>query len=97
MLNKTYLGEVVTGLLIVARSIDHNAVDANGDNIRAGLLQGLRDLEGELQLGSEVNWKAQGAPANTVQVDYGTLTRLHAAADQLAIAMDHLPEADNDK
>lgn len=95
-MNKTYLGEIITGLLIVARSIDHNAVDANGDNIRANLLQGLRDIEGELQLGSEVNWKAQGAIADTVQVDRGTLARLHAAADQLAIAMDHLPEVQHD-
>ena len=96
MLNKTYLGEIVTGLLIIARSIDRDTVDANGDNIRAGLLQGLRDLESVLQLGSEVNWQAQGALADTVQVDRGTLTRLHTAADQLAIAIEHLPGADHD-
>lgn len=96
MLNKTYLGEVVTGLVIIAHSVPEGLTDANGDNIRDGLMQGLHDAADELELGSEADFNAQGAIADIVTVDREKLAQVQGFGDALAAALEELPRGDAD-
>lgn len=96
MLNKTYLGEVITGLVIIAHSVPEGLTDANDDNIRAGLLQGLHDAANELKLDNEVNFNAQGSVANVVMVNRSRLAQVQSFGDALAAALEELPRGDAD-
>lgn len=62
-MNKQAQGELMTYLVITARSIPEDLRDANGDPIQAGMMQLLHDLAAELELGREVHWDAEGSPA----------------------------------
>lgn len=97
MLNKTNLGDLFTGLVILTHSIPETLTDANGDNLRDCFMQTLRDAEAELDLGREVNWDAAGEPADVVPVDRQTLHQLDLAADRLAEIVEAVPRGDRDE
>lgn len=91
MINKTALGEYFTGLVILAHSIPADLTDANGDNLRDCFIQTLHDAEDELDLGNEVNWDAEGEPADVVAINRNSLASIQAIARDLAMIVEESP------
>ncbi|WP_390409924.1 hypothetical protein [Lacticaseibacillus jixiensis] len=91
MLNKATLGEYFTGLVILSKAIPESLTDANGDPVRAGIWQQLHDAADELELGAEVEWDAQGEPADVVEVPRTLLRQVHEAGDELSLVLADLP------
>lgn len=92
MLNKTALGEYFTGLVILTKAIPDTLTDADGDPVRDCIEQTLHDAADELELGQEVNWNAQGAPADVVPVDRRALARVQSVANELALVVEAIPQ-----
>lgn len=80
MFNETTVGSYFTGLVILTKAIPPELTDANGDQVRLGIMQCLKDASAELKLGREVNWDAEAEPADVVPISRAALKQLTDAA-----------------
>ena len=90
MINKSSIGDYFTGLVILAHSIPSQLTDANGDNLQDDFMQTLRDASDELELGLEVNWDAEGEPADVAFIGRKALAAIRQDAEELAALTDGL-------
>lgn len=98
MINKTNLGDLFTGMVILANSIPASLTDANGDNLRDGFIQSLHDASDELELGREVNWNATGAaPDDIIPIKRSTLAELKRLMPLFAACLDEVPDPRGDR
>lgn len=97
MLNKTNLGDLFTGLVILTHSIPETLTDANGDNLRDCFIQSLHDASDELELGREVNWNATGAPDDIIPVRRSTMAELKRLMRLFAACLDTVPDPRGDR
>lgn len=87
-INTTYLGELLTGVVIAAGAIPSDLHDANGTDIRGFIIQTVHDIADELELGREVNWDAVSEPANVAVIERDTLHEIQSVAQALKLALE---------
>lgn len=87
-MNKQAQGELMTYLVITARSIPEDLRDANVDPLQPCMMQLLHDLAAELELGREVHWDAEGSPADVATIQRTTLRQLTDAAAAISAALE---------
>lgn len=96
-INTTYLGELLTGVVIAAGAIPSDLQDANGTDIRGFIIQTAHDIADELELSHEVNWDAVSEPANVAVIDRDTLHQIQSASKALEIALEDAPSVGGDR